>query len=381
MSLYDFDAQQFLDRDWQQRPRLLRQALPGFCCPVDGNDLAGLACEPEAESRIIIEDATGWHLRHGPFSEADFSELPPSGWTLLVQGVDRWLPEVAELLQYFRFLPRWRTEDIMISYAADGGNVGPHFDNYDVFLIQGSGQRRWRIGQHCDDATPLLDNDQLRLIAEFTDTEEYLLAAGDILYIPPGVAHWGAGVGDDCITLSVGFRAPSSAELIGHWADEVASHLGEAQRYRDPALNGGANPGEIPDVVVAQLRRELSRHLDDDSFIRHWFGQLMTSVEGFDDLSANHEMLSEAEFVFALQETSLALRLGTRLAFDNQYLFADGQSYCYSDEQRSAIAELCKLEANATLVASLSEQLGIELLYSLYCAGTLEFDDYEPEAD
>lgn len=368
MALQDFDAQQFLDSDWQRQPRLLRAALPAFVCPVDGDDLAGLACEADVDSRLIRRDGEDWLLRHGPLDESDFAELPASDWTLLVQSVDHWIPEVAALLEHFRFLPRWRIDDIMISYASDGGSVGPHYDNYDVFLIQGHGKRRWDIGQHCDDNTPLLGHPELRLLKQFECRESVLLEPGDILYIPPGVAHWGRAEGDDCITLSVGFRAPSHAELISQWSMERESALSEDQRFRDAALRADANPGWIPEEVVSQLRQLLSQGLDDEQSLSRWFGQLMSHVDN-EQLFSN-PALSFVEFQSQEQHSKLYLRPGARLAFDAHYLFVDGCAYSYDSAHREQIAAFCA-QQNDDIVTTLTP----ELRYSLYQAGTVYFDD------
>ena len=368
MALQDFDAQQFLDRDWQHQTRVLRAALPGFICPVDGDDLAGLACEADVDSRLVCRDGDDWLLRHGPLEEADFAALPERDWTLLVQSVDHWIPEVADLLEHFRFLPRWRIDDIMISYASDGGSVGPHYDHYDVFLIQGQGKRRWDIGQHCDDNTLLLGHPELRLLKHFESRESVLLEPGDILYIPPGVAHWGRAEGDDCITLSVGFRAPSHSELISQWSMERESTLGDQQRFTDSALRADSNPGWIPDDVVNQLRQVLSEGLDDNKTLSRWFGQLMSHVDS-EQLFSN-PALSFSEFQQQEQQVRLYLRPGARLAFDACHLFVDGCAYPYDSEQRQQIAAFCA-QKNDDIVTALTP----ELRYSLYQAGTLYFDD------
>ncbi|RLA37737.1 MAG: hypothetical protein DRQ64_09360, partial [Gammaproteobacteria bacterium] len=173
----------FLAEYWQRKPLLIRQALPGFTSPIEADELAGLALEEEFESRLIIESKASpyWSLQCGPFADDRFQSLPSSHWTLLVQAVDQWVPEVHDLLRHFDFLPQWRVDDIMLSYAADQGSVGPHFDQYDVFLLQGEGQRRWRLGQHCDSNTPLLKGPELSIVDNFEQSEEWLLEPGDML--------------------------------------------------------------------------------------------------------------------------------------------------------------------------------------------------------
>jgi 50S ribosomal protein L16 3-hydroxylase len=220
-------AEQFLAEYWQKKPLVMRQVASGLDHP-DADTLSGLALESEVDSRLITGHGDGpWNLQHGPFDENDFRVLPRENWTLLVQSVDCFLTEVSTLLDHFNFLPAWRLEDIMISYASRGGSVGPHFDRYDVFLIQASGQRRWKIGDHCDPHTPLQENDQLKLISNMPVRDEYVLNPGDVLYLPPGVAHWGIAEDSDCITWSVGFRAPSPVDVLGRLADQAAESGGD----------------------------------------------------------------------------------------------------------------------------------------------------------
>ncbi len=225
----------FIARYWQQQPLLIREALPAIAGVIDGNDLAGIACEADAEARLILTEAeqTDWQCEQGPFKAKRFKTLPPSHWTLLVQSVDQWIPEIADLLQHFSFLPRWRLDDIMISYATDGGGVGPHFDYYDVFLLQASGTRRWQTGQRCDEHSPLRDHPQMKLLRDFDTADTYDLQTGDMLYLPAGVAHWGTAVGDDCITISIGFRAASQQELLHCALETIAETLPANRRYRD----------------------------------------------------------------------------------------------------------------------------------------------------
>lgn len=274
--LGDLSVEGFLRDYWQQKPLLIRAALPGFESPLSGDDLAGLALEEEVESRLVLEHGRKpWELRNGPFTEEDFTQLPASHWTLLVQAVNQWVPEVNELLQSFRFLPDWRLDDIMVSYAADQGSVGPHFDYYDVFLLQGAGHRRWQLGQHCDSTSPLRRDTELNLLREFEPNEDWLLGPGDMLYLPPGLAHWGTAQGDDCITYSIGFRAPSQAEILTEFSQELASHLTNDQRYRDPGLEPALNPGAITPETVEQLRQLILEQITPEH-LAHWFGQHMT---------------------------------------------------------------------------------------------------------
>ncbi|MBW2941504.1 cupin domain-containing protein [Zhongshania aquimaris] len=372
MALQNFDPQTFLDQVWQRNALLIKNAIPNYDCPLDGNDLAGLACEDDVDSRIIFEKDGGWELRNGPFKEDDFGTLPESKWTLLVQSVDHYLPELAELLAHFRFIPRWRTEDVMVSYACDGGNVGPHYDQYDVFLVQGSGRRRWKIGGHCTPSNALSNTSGLRLLKDFSAEQEYLLEAGDVLYVPPGVAHWGVAEGDDCITLSVGFRAPSEAALLSDFSDDIASYLDESLRYQDPQLSADAHPAEISAQVHQHVKSLIQRHIDNDQHLARWFGEMMTRIP--DQESMVDDSLSPEAFLLELAEGAvLQLRLGARLAFDDQYLFADGLAFPYPAEQRGDVRALCEIECGVTI--DTAHRLSPDMIYALFCNGTLCFYD------
>ena len=228
-------AADFFARHWQKEPLLVRSALQDTGALIDADDLAGLACEAGVESRIVIFDeaADTRACEHGPFDEDRFAALPDRNWTLLVQSVDQWLPAVAQLQDHFDFLPRWRLDDIMISYAADGGGVGPHFDYYDVFLLQASGKRKWQLGQRCDGQTPLCDHPDMKLLRDFCPEAEHLLEPGDMLYIPSGMSHLGHAVDGDCVTISIGFRAPSYRDIIRGAVETVTAALPEEYLYRD----------------------------------------------------------------------------------------------------------------------------------------------------
>jgi len=271
--LGEISAKEFLTDYWQQKPLLVRAAIPGFNPPIDGDELAGLALEDEVESRLII--GHDWQLEQGPFDAERFSRLPSTDWTLLVQAVDLWVPEVAELLGQFDFLPSWRVDDIMVSYAADGGSVGPHFDYYDVFLLQGHGTRRWQIGQHCNEHTPLTDNPGLKILAEFEPVDEWVLEPGDMLYLPPQIAHHGVAVGD-CTTFSIGFRSPAATEMLDDLATELLSRGGSPRYLTDPPLTPDLASGPIPASYVRQVKKLILEALDDDQLLAEWFAQFMT---------------------------------------------------------------------------------------------------------
>jgi 50S ribosomal protein L16 3-hydroxylase len=272
MHFQNFDAAEFLRDYWQQRPLLIRNPWTAWSNPVDPGELAGLACEDEVESRLVEHSDGDWRVENGPFAEERFGTLGAKHWTLLVQAVDHYAPDVAALIAPFRFIPDWRIDDVMVSLAADGGGVGPHFDQYDVFLIQGLGRRRWQLGAACDSQTALLPHDELRLLARFAASEEYVLEPGDILYIPPGIAHNGVAVGDDCMTYSIGFRAPSRADLIGHYCDDVLDRLADDDRYSDAGLAPQVNAGEVTASALAALHDMVTQRLGDRDGFARWFG-------------------------------------------------------------------------------------------------------------
>ncbi len=276
MILDDFDPAAFLRDYWQKKPLLIRGAWPGWQNPISPDELAGLSCEKGTQARLIVDKPKRLKVRHGPFKPARFSKLGKYPWTLLVQAVDHVVPAVAALIEPFRFVPDWRIDDIMVSYASDGGGVGPHFDHYDVFLIQGLGQRRWRIGQHCDATTPLRPHDDLRLLAEFDVTDAWVLDPGDMLYVPPGIAHDGIAVGDDCMTYSVGFRAPARSELIAHFCDHVLAELDEDDRYTDPGLQVATDPRAIDADALATLHAMVVDKMTDRDAFARWFAAYVT---------------------------------------------------------------------------------------------------------
>jgi 50S ribosomal protein L16 3-hydroxylase len=250
--------QEFLTDYWQKKPLLIKQALPNFISPIAPEELAGLSLEEEFESRLITGSTTSrqWSLTQGPFSEATFETLPEKEWTLLVQGVDRQLDEIHDLIQHFDFIPRWRFDDVMISYAAQGGSVGPHFDYYDVFLLQGNGQRHWTLSSQFCILDNYLEGVPLRIMDKFVPEQTLITEPGDILYVPPKIAHHGVSMSDDCTTLSFGYRSYSIQEMF----DNLDTHNTHNQYYQDPIWDNTNMPALIPDsaIQVANKTSEIS---------------------------------------------------------------------------------------------------------------------------
>ncbi len=267
----------FLAEYWQKKPLLIRNAIPDFVSPLSPEDLAGLACEEDVTARLILEQGGEypWQLLYGPFEPHDFEDLPATHWTLLVQEVDRLVPPVADLLNRFRFIPNWRIDDIMVSYAPPDGSVGAHIDHYDVFLLQGLGRRRWQIGSSPLLEEVLIPDLDVRILQEFEPSEDWVLAPGDMLYLPPRYAHLGVAL-DDCMTYSIGFRAPGDAEIISGFFSRMAEETDPSRRYSDPDLRPQFHPGEISPLTLAKIRKVLRDLLADDTTIDRWFGSYVT---------------------------------------------------------------------------------------------------------
>jgi 50S ribosomal protein L16 3-hydroxylase len=374
-------AREFLRDYRQKKPLLLRQAIPDFESPIDADELAGLALEEEVESRLVIEHGERpWELRRGPFAEDAFSTLPEREWTLLVQAVDQFVPEVAELLEQFRFLPSWRIDDVMISFAAPGGSVGPHFDNYDVFLLQAQGKRNWKIGQMCNSESPLLQHADLRILAEFEESAEWVLEPGDMLYLPPRLAHFGIAE-DDCMTYSVGFRAPSAAEVLTHFTDFLSQYLTDEERYTDADVQPVSDPHQIQSDALDRLKSLLAEHMSDERMLLTWFGQFMTEPR-YPELVAGPEELAQDEVISSLEDGAVLIRNpSARLAWsevdDDVLLFASGQSRYLPGKLRELLKLICAADALHVdnLGPWLVDEDGRDLLCELVKQGSLGFAD------
>ena len=301
----------FLRDYWQKHPLLIRNAFPGFKPPLAPEDLAGLSCEDGALARLVLHDrrTDRWRVEQGPFAEARFATLPARDWTLLVQDVDKWDADVVALLGVFDFLPRWRIDDVMLSYAVDGGGVGPHVDQYDVFLLQGQGVRRWRIST--DPAAPqaLRGDVDLKMLARFIATHDWRLEPGDMLYLPPGVAHDGVAEGNG-MTISIGMRAPAQSELLLDLAEHLAERLPETQRYADPDLAPARAAGEIDAAALARVRHALgplAAALPAQQ-LAEWFGRFITRYRAAQIASPPPRPTTPAAFAAALKAGRPLLR-------------------------------------------------------------------------
>lgn len=346
----ELSQEQFLTQYWQKKPLLIRQALPGFDPVLSIDELAGLACEEEVESRLIEEvGETGpWQCRHGPFSETDYARLPESHWTLLVQDVDKHVPELAPIMRRFNFIPEWRRDDLMVSFAPVGGSVGPHTDGYDVFLLQAMGTRRWQISHEPVQEAVYIDSLDLKILRQFDPDESWDLQPGDMLYLPPHFAHHGVAL-NDCMTFSIGFRAPTQLEILDAFMQTLTEQGVGQQRYRDPGLQVADDEKHVDTAALRRFKQSLMNLIEhSDHVISDAVGRLLTetkpSLEWLADLSTN-EPLDEA----SVSEKMLA---GERLV-RNAYIrlvwletetdfriYAAGESVSLDKEATEALASL-----------------------------------------
>ncbi|MCB2079388.1 MAG: cupin domain-containing protein [Novosphingobium sp.] len=381
MQLRNFDTHAFLRDIWQKRPLLIRNPWDDWSNPLEPDELAGLACEEGIEARLVTAAAGDWKVETGPLAEDRFETLGDRDWTLLVQAVDHCVPDVAALIEPFRFIPDWRIDDVMVSFAADGGGVGPHFDQYDVFLIQGLGTRRWEFGTRCDETSPLHAHDQLRLLADFQPVETFVLEPGDILYLPPGVSHNGVGIGSECMTYSIGFRAPSRSELIAHFCDHVLAGLDDDDRYEDrfdqPDSTTRTNPGEITGREIANLHAMVLEKMQDREAFGRWFGEYVSSPK-YPDESREPEEPVDIEAVEALLNEGAVMcrNPASRFAFIREgdgavLLFVDGEGHRCTGEAAGLAIRLC---AEPAIEPGPLSSDALALLARLHNDGSIAFE-------
>jgi 50S ribosomal protein L16 3-hydroxylase len=381
MHLPNFDIDGFLRDSWQKKPLLIRNPWGHWRNPLAPDELAGLALEPHIESRLIAQTQDTMTVENGPLAEARFGQLGKAPWTLLVQAVDTHVPDVAALLAPFRFIPNWRIDDVMVSYASDGGGVGAHFDQYDVFLIQGLGTRRWQVGALCNANTPLLPHDDLRLLEAFEATDEWLLEPGDILYVPPRFAHNGVAVGDDCMTYSIGFRAPSRAELIADFADDLVAEMSDDDRYGDAGLALQPNPGEISADAIDTLHNMVLDKLADREAFARWFGGYTSTPKYPEiDFTPDEVMTVEDARDMVNQSQPLCRNPASRFSFIRQdgdavLLFVDGECFECAAETTAFAEQLCALDQIALDPQLTKSQVTMALIVHLINQGSVAFED------
>ena len=381
MILQQFDREEFVRTYWQKKPLLIKYPGSGFKDPISAEDLAGLACEEEVESRLvtIAEDAS-LKLQHGPFTESAFTSLPNKNWTLLVQAVDQYVADVDELIAKFDFIPRWRIDDIMVSFACEGGSVGPHYDQYDVFLIQGSGSRKWKLGPECHSQTPMRTDTELRLLAEFEADTEYTLTAGDILYLPPRIAHHGISIGDS-LCYSVGFRAPSFAELIQGFADALGDEMSEDQRLADSPPVSQLYPEELTENALGAGFSRLLQIIDNKQAFTDWFGAYITTPRYPERIEESASLVDPVMLRSFINNTEQPIELNKNPASRYTYfidkqqtvLFVDGEKFVAKPSQLTFVRRLCQLPWAVALPATvlMQDQDTAKILTLLIIQGSL----------
>lgn len=369
----------FLNDYWQKKPLVIRQAFAGFHSPVTAEELAGLACEEGVESRLVIEKdgQYPWQVIHGPMDEGIFAELPESHWTLLVNDVEKYLPALASVMDQFRFVPEWRVDDLMISFAPYGGSVGPHMDQYDVFILQAQGHRRWQVHQQPVTDDNLVEGADLRVQKDFDAEQEWLLGPGDMIYIPPGVSHFGVAT-DDCISFSIGFRAPAHSEMLGSFTDFISKDLTADMTFKDGSLVTQLHANEITAEALDNVRRILSGYLTaDHPALMRWFGCFVSDTKADIEIDTPPSCGSLDDLL--IRHSRLLRHPASRFAFMRQdqaaVLFIDGQDY---DVSLGFAMALC--DSREVDISAMAPWLAVreaELIMELYNAGILftDFDD------
>lgn len=380
-------ATEFLANYWHKKPLLIKNAIPGFTGLLTPEELAGLACEDEVQSRIVEEIKGNWHASHGPFSEDDFANLPEKPnpkhrWTLLVQSVNHHLPEASALLSQFNFIPHARLDDLMVSYAPDGGGVGPHFDSYDVFLLQGQGKRLWRISDQTD--LTLVEGAPLRILKSFDTTQEWLVEAGDLLYLPPHLAHWGIAVSDgdtDCMTYSIGFRAPKVQELATEFLGFMQDTLNKEGNalpgiYQDADLTLQPHPAEISASMISKVANILKNIQWSEQHVAAFLGTYLSEPKP-DVIFDPNKKISLQKFTEQLMKNGISLDLKSQMLFTDHYFYLNGESIIASTKSAQLLERLADYRAiNTQEIQQLGEMdhAFIAQLHEWYMAGYLRFD-------
>jgi len=365
LPLGGLSAATFLRRHWQRAPLLVRRAVADFAGLIDLQGMIALACSDDCESRLILRQAGRWSLEHGPFDRARFRRLPARDWTLLVQGIERFLEPAHALLAKFSFIPHARLDDLMVSYAAPGGGVGPHFDSYDVFLLQGPGRRRWRIGRQRD--LSLHPDLPLKILRRFQPQGTAVLDAGDMLYLPPQFAHDGIAV-DACFTYSIGFRAPSHRELISEFLAFLEDRLQPQGRYADPGLSLQQAPAEIPAAMILRTGKVLRTIRWNRRDAVEFLGTWLTEPKNLVRFRPPVQPLSPAAFGRAAQARGVALAPASQMLHSGTQLFLNGEPARSTGSALRVLKKLADARALRGRDVPRSPQAG-ELLYQWYRHG------------
>lgn len=327
---------QFLDEYWQKKPLLVRQAIPGFQGLASRETLFSLATDPDVESRRVSQRKGQWALQHGPQKPKQLRETQYP-WTILIQGLNLWVPEADRLLQHFRFIPKARLDDLMVSYAIDGGGVGPHFDDYDVFLLQGTGRRRWQIGNQAD--REWLDDVPLKILRDFRPCHDWVLEPGDMLYLPPNWAHNGIAQGE-CTTYSIGFRSLSAQEVATGFLAYLQDTLELPGLYTDPDLRLQDNSAEIGPAMLAKVGAMIGAVRWDGQAVRDFLGCYLTEPKPQVFFEAPDAPMDEADFSHSVATLGFHLDARTQLLFADTTFFINGEVFTPEPCLRGALARL-----------------------------------------
>jgi 50S ribosomal protein L16 3-hydroxylase len=360
----------FLRKSWQKRFLLVRQALPQYCRLLTRETLFGIAARDDVQARLVTCSHGRWRLEHGPFTRGRLARLPGRAWTLLVQGVNHVLPAAQDLLLEFAFIPYARLDDVMVSYAPPGGGVGPHFDSYDVFLVQLAGNRRWQVSRQRD--LSLVEGAPLKLLRRFRAGREWLLTPGDMLYLPPNVAHDGIAT-SECITASIGFRAPSARELGVRFLEYLQDELEIDGMYSDPDLRPQMRPALIGDDMVRKVRRMLDRIEWGSAEVADFLGRYLTEPKPHVLFARPMRPLALAPFARALRRRGACLAPATLMLFRGSTVFINGERCAVG---RTAAATLMRLADRRRLAAP--PAFGpepVRWLYQWYRAGYIYLND------
>lgn len=354
LNLADFSLEHFMEHYWQQKPVVIRQGFKDFEDLISPNDLAGLACEEEVESRLVYKKDDQWQAEVGPFES--YKRFGKEGWTLVVQAVNHWSPEVAELVKPFAFIPKWRLDDVMISYATPGGGVGPHIDLYDVFICQGSGRRNWRVGDK-GEHRQFAAHAALLHVDPFEPIIDVELLPGDILYIPPGFPHDGVTL-EESMSFSVGFRAKSACDMLSGLADYVIDKELGKTLISDPKRPIHTHQGQINQPDFAMIKAHLQSILDNDELVADFAGSYLSKTKCALDLQALDEPLVAEDVINELLEQPLVRTGGLRCFYVDQTV---AQGVCYIDGERFAFGPACQ---DAVIALCDNDELSHDLLAS-----------------
>ena len=357
----------FLREYWHKRPLLVRNAVPGFSGLLSPDAMQQLACRDDVESRLIQGSGAHWQLDHGPFRKSDFKRLPKTEWTLLVQSLNHMLPEADALLTQFDFIPHARLDDLMVSYAVPGGSVGPHFDSYDVFLLQGQGHRRWQISTQTD--LSLLDDAPLKILSHFKPEETWTLGPGDMLYLPPHVAHYGVAE-DACTTYSIGFRAPTADEMAHGFLMHLQDTLTLDGRYADPDLRLQSHPGEISKAMLAKIEAMIARIKWNKRDIAEFTGRYLSDPKPNVFFDPPESPLGRAAFNRQARKYGVTLNPKSRLLFAGTQFFINGEAFTPAADETPVLRQLAD---HRRFVPPLAADV-LDRLYDWYESGWLEID-------